>query len=104
MSVVSPSSIDHAEARPLAWWRRLGLFVLVVAGASIAGGLVEWTARWMLPSVAATFLSRLAMIYPVLYWMPVILAEDPPWSRRKRTRFAVLAGIVLATMAGVLGS
>lgn len=96
--------VDHTETRPLAWWRRLGLFLLVVVLAGVAGALVEWTVRWVLPSVAAVFLGRAVAAFPIFFWMPVILAEDPPWSRRKRTRFAVLAGIVLSTMAGVLGS
>jgi len=102
--VTLPPVGDPPLAAPLAWWRRLGLFVLVVAGASVAGALVEWTVRWVLPSVAAVFLGRLATIYPVFYWMPVILAEDPPWTRRKRTRFAALAAVVLAALTGVFGS
>lgn len=104
MSAVPASGVDPTEARPLTWWRRMGLFLLVVFLAGVAGALVEWTVRWVLPSVAAVFLGRAVAAYPIFFWMPVILAEDPPWSRRKRTRFAGLAGIVLATLAGVLGS
>ena len=100
-----PPSEPHLPERPLPWWRRLGLFlVVVVALAGVGGALVEWTVRWVLPSVAAVFLGRLATIYPVFYWMPVILGEVPPWTRRKRTRFAALAAVVLAALAGVFGS
>ena len=104
MSAVPLTDVDHADARPLAWWRRIGLFLLVVALAGVGGALVEWTVRWVLPSVAAIFLGRAATSYPVFYWMPVILGETPPWTRRKRTRFAALAAVVLAVIAGVLGS
>lgn len=99
-----PAAEIAPTAAPLPWWRRLGLFLLVVLAAGIVGALVEWTVRWVLPSVAAVFLGRAATMYPVFYWMPVILGETPPWSRRKRIRFAALTGIVLASVAGVLGS
>jgi len=89
---------------PLSRWRRLGLFVIVVAAAGIVGAAVEWTVRWVLPSVAAVFLGRAATIYPVFYWMPVILGEDPPWSRRRRVRFAILAAVVLAGLDALLGA
>lgn len=103
MSTVPASGVDPTEARPLAWWRRMGLFLLVVVLAGVAGALVEWTVRWVLPSVAAVFLGRAVAAYPIFFWMPVILAEDPPWSRRKRTRFAALAAVVLAGLNGLLG-
>jgi hypothetical protein len=95
---------ESSPAAPLAWWRRLGLFLLVVGLAGVGGALVEWTVRWVLPSIAAVFLGRAATIYPVFYWMPVILGETPPWTQRRRTRFAALAAVVLAVLAGVLGS
>lgn len=60
--------------------------------------------RWVLPSVAAVFLGRVATIYPVFFYMPIILAEDPPWTRRRRIRFGILAAVLLAGIDGLLGA
>jgi hypothetical protein len=70
----------------------------------VAGGLVEWSAGWVLPSEAAVFLARTATATPILYWMPVILAEEPAWTMRRRRRFAIVGALVVAAGAGVLGS
>lgn len=84
---------------PLPWLRRTGLFLLAVTAASLAGALVEWTVRWVLPAGPAVFLGRVAAMFPVFYWMPVILAEQPPWTPRRRARFALAIGILLAGLA-----
>jgi hypothetical protein len=69
----------------------------------VAGGLVEWSARGVLPSEAAVFLARTATAMPILYWMPVILAEEPAWTMRRRRRFAVVGALVLAALMGLMG-
>jgi len=79
--------------------RRAGLFVLAVVLASVAGALMEWTARWVLPAGPAVFVGRVAAMFPLFYWMPVILAEQPPWTTRRRTRFALVIGILLSGLA-----
>jgi hypothetical protein len=81
--------------------RRAGLFVLAVVLASVAGALVEWTVRWVLPAGPAVFVGRAAAMFPLFYWMPVILAEQPAWTPRRRTRFALAIGILLAGLAWV---
>ncbi len=93
---------EEAAARPTASpsrLRRAGLFVVAVVLASVAGALVEWTVRWVLPAGPAVFVGRVAAMFPVFYWMPVILAEQPPWTLRRRTRFALVAGVLLAGLA-----
>jgi len=89
---------------PLSRLRRLGLFLLAVLVASVGGALVEWTVRWVLPALLAVFLGRAAGMYAVFYWMPVVLAEDPPWSPRRRVRFAVIAAVTLAALAGLISA
>lgn len=89
-------------AAPLPRLKRLGLFLLAVTVASLAGALVEWTVRWVLPAGPAVFLGRVAAMFPVFYWMPVILAEQPPWTIRRRTRFALAVGSLLAVLAWVM--
>ncbi|MDP9144746.1 MAG: hypothetical protein M3N43_08625 [Actinomycetota bacterium] len=79
--------------------RRAGLFMLAIVLASVAGALVEWSTRWVLPAGPAVFLGRVAAMFPLFYWMPVILAEQPPWTPRRRTRFAVVVGVLLAGLA-----
>jgi len=75
-----------------------------VLAASLVGALVEWTVRWVLPAALAQFAGRSAGWFPVFYWMPVILAEEPPWSLRRRRRFAVAAGMACAALAWVVSA
>ena len=99
-----PTDTGLTPAAPLSRWRRLGLFLLAVLVASLAGALVEWTVRWLLPAGPAVVLGRVAGMFPVFYWMPVILAEMPPWPTRRRIRFALTAGVLLAGLAWVAGA
>lgn len=100
---MGPEPVGPRQAGPPGRLHRVGLFFLAVGVASVAGALVEWTTRWVLPSVAAVFLGRVAAMFPVFYWMPVILAEQPMWTSRRRVRFALAAGTVLAALALVIG-
>jgi len=91
-------------AAPRSRLRRAGLFLLAVLVGSVVGALAEWTVRWVLPAVVAQFVGRTAGWFPVFYWMPVSLAEVPPWSLRRRRRFAVAAGVVCAALAWVVSA
>ena len=96
-----PTEAVVRDAAPLPRFRRAGLFLLAVLVGSVVGALAEWTVRWVLPAVLAQFVGRSAGWFPVFYWMPVILAEVPPWSLRRRRRFAVVAGMACAALAWV---
>lgn len=91
-------------AAPLSRLRRAGLFLLAVLVGSVVGALAEWTVRWVLPAMLAQFVGRSAGWFPVFYWMPLILAEEPPWSLRRRRRFALAAGMVCAALAWVISA
>lgn len=94
-----PTGTDHGPSR----LRRLGIFLGAVVGSGILSALVEWTVRWVLPAPAAVFTGRAAEVFLVFYWMPVVLAESPPWTRRRRVGFAGAAAVGVAALARLLG-